>query len=170
MRSRCEWTDLSAGSKWQRRIWMAARRERSRRSCAGVGSGGRSVEELTILSGDVDENTERILGQRTRGQARDASPQHTLSLGPESMKHRVQGIGFRQTVQDLAETILVLDKPGEDGLFNCNPPMDAERAVIPVIPSSSRNEIGKEAGNKCRLIFKPNDVFIVRCRSDHANH
>src|SRR5260370_31973838 len=103
------------------------------------GGGSRPYRKrISQVKSAVDENTERIFGQRTRGQARDASPQHMLSLGPESMKHRVQGIGFRQTVQDLAETILVLDKHGEDGLVNCKPPMDAERAVIPVIPCSSR--------------------------------
>src|SRR6266481_4869973 len=35
---------------------------------------------------------------------------------------------------------------------------------------SCRNEIGKKTGNKRSLVFKANNVFIVRRRSDNPNH
>jgi hypothetical protein len=65
---------------------------------------------------------------------------------------------------------LVLDEYLEDGFFSRKLPIGAESAVIPVIPGSSRNETGKKTAHKRSLVFKPNDIFIIRCRSDSPNH
>jgi len=94
----------------------------------------------------------RRCGKRPRttdgGAAGNAIHSRRWPSGPRARSNHIECFGFRQAMQDLAETILVLDEYREDGFISRNLPINAESAVIPVIPDRSSNEIGKKAGNK----------------------